>query len=52
MAELLNQYVDVSFLEALTDLAPAVGYGLILGVIVAIVGWVWGFVVRLGTLDF
>lgn len=51
MTELLNQYVDVTFIQALTDIAPAVSFGFILGIIVAIVGWVWGFVVRMGTLD-
>ena len=51
MSELLNTYIDASFISALGDMAPAVGFGLILGIIVAVIGWVWGFVVRLGTLE-
>lgn len=51
MTELLNQYVDTTFVDALTELAPAIGFGLILGIIIAIFGWLWGFVIRLGKLD-
>ena len=51
MAELLNQYVDTTFVDALTALAPAIGFGLILGIIIAVFGWLWGFVIRLGKLD-
>ena len=51
MTELLNQYVDTTFVDALTELAPAIGFGLILGIIIAVFGWLWGFVIRLGKLD-
>ena len=51
MSELLNQYIDTSFVDVLVSLAPAVGAGFLLGIIVAIVGWLWGFVVRLGRVD-
>lgn len=51
MSELLNTYVDASFVDALCEMAPAIGFGLILGIIIAVFGWLWGFVIRLGKLD-
>lgn len=51
MAELLNQFVDVDFIDVLVSLAPAAGWGFLLGIIVALFGWLWGFVIRLGKLD-
>lgn len=51
MSELLTQYADASFIDALVELAPIVGGGFILGIIVAIFGWLWGFVIRLGRVD-
>lgn len=52
MTELLNQFADASFIDALSALAPAVGWGFLLGVIVAIVGWLVGFVIRLGRIEY
>ncbi len=52
MTELLNTYVDASFIDAIVAMAPAVGVGLLLGIIVAVVGWLWGFVVRISKVDF
>lgn len=44
MNALLSQYVDSSFLDALVELYPAVGGGLVLGLIIAVLGWVFGLV--------
>ena len=52
MSELLNQFADTSFIDAIVALAPAVGWGFILGIIAAIFGWLWGFVIRLGRVEF
>ena len=51
MSELLAQYLDGDFIAVLSDLAPMVFAGFILGAVVAVVGWVVGFVVRLGRVD-
>ena len=51
MSELLNQFADTSFIDALAALAPAVGWGFLLGIIAALCGWLWGFVIRLGRVD-
>lgn len=51
MSGLLDQYVDVDFINAVCELAPAIGFGLVLGIIIAVFGWLWGFVIRLGKLD-
>lgn len=51
MSELLAQYADTTFIDAIVQLAPLVGFGFILGIIVAIFGWLWGFVIRLGRVD-
>lgn len=51
MTELLNRFVDVDFIAAITDLAPAIGVGVILGIIFALIGWLWGFVIRLGRFE-
>lgn len=52
MTELLNQFSDSSFVDVLVSLAPAVGWGFLLGAIVAIVGWLVGFVIRLGRIEY
>lgn len=51
MSELLTQYADSSFIDAIVALAPGVGAGMILGFIIAIIGWLWGFVIRLGRFE-
>ena len=51
MSELLSIYADTTFIEAMVALAPAVGWGFILGIIAGLVGWIWGFVIRLGKID-
>lgn len=51
MSELLAQYADVDFIDAVVELAPLVGYGFVLGIIIAIFGWLWGFVIRLGRVE-
>lgn len=51
MSELLTQYADSSFVDAIVQLAPSVGAGFLLGVIVAIVGVLWGFVIGLSRFD-
>jgi|GEM_PF-2464497 len=51
MSELLERFADTSFIDALVSLAPAVGWGFILGICVALVAWCVGFVIRLGKLD-
>lgn len=51
MTELLNAYADSSFIDAIVALSPTVGAGLILGVIVAVFGWLWGFVIRLARFE-
>lgn len=51
MSELLERFADTTFIDALVSLAPAVGWGFVLGIIIAIFGWLWGFVIRLGKLD-
>lgn len=51
MSELLGQYADSTFIDAIVQLSPLVGAGLLLGIIVAIFGWLWGFVIRLGKLE-
>lgn len=52
MSELLSQFADTSFIEAVASLAPAVGWGFLLGIIVSIVGWLVGFVIRLGRIEY
>lgn len=51
MDAMFSQYADAEFFEAVATLAPAVGFGLILGLIFAIFGWVFGLVIRLGKVD-
>lgn len=51
MTELLDAYVDVAFVDAISSMAPAIGVGIILGIIIAVIGWLWGFVVRLGRFE-
>lgn len=52
MSELLSRFADASFIDAVAALAPAVGWGFLLGIIVAIVGWLVGFVIRLGRIEY
>lgn len=51
MAELLERFADVDFVDALVSLAPSVGWGILLGIIAAIFGWCVGFVIRLGRVE-
>lgn len=51
MVELLDKFADTSFIDTIIGFAPAVGVGLILGIICALVGWLWGFVIRLGRFE-
>ena len=51
MVELLNRYADADFLAQLGTLAPAVGFGLILGVIFALLGWLFGLVIRMAKVE-
>lgn len=51
MSELLSQFADSSFLDALLSLSPAVGAGCLLGIIFAVIGWLWGFVIRLARFE-
>lgn len=51
MVELMDMYADADFMSALGALSPAVGFGLILGVILAIFGWLFGLVIRLGKVE-
>ena len=51
MTELLAQYADASFIDAIVQLSPAVGWGFLLGIIAALCGWLWGFVIRIGKLE-
>ena len=39
MSELLSIYADTTFIEAMVALAPAVGWGFILGIIAGLVGF-------------
>lgn len=51
MDAILTAYSDPQFIDALLDLVPAVGAGVILGFIFAILGWLFGLVwglVRIG----
>lgn len=51
MEQILDEFVDTAFLQNLTSLVPSVGFGLILGFIFAIVGWLFGLVIRLGKVE-
>lgn len=51
MVELLNRYADVDFLTQLGTLAPGVGFGVLLGVIFAILGWLFGLVIRVSKVE-
>ena len=51
MSELLAQFVDSDFVDTLVSFAPLVGAGVLLGIAVALFGWLWGFVIRLGKLE-
>lgn len=52
MNALFNAYLDSSFLEWLGGFFPFVGGGLILGLIVAVLGWLFGLVWSLVRIDF
>lgn len=49
--ELLTEYADADFLAQLGALSPAVGVGVILAVIFAVLGWLFGLVIRLGKVE-
>lgn len=51
MSEILERFADVDFINALVALAPAVGWGILLGIMAALVAWCVGFVIRLGRVD-
>ena len=51
MLELLSTYVDSDFLIQLGALSPAVGVGVIVAVIFAVLGWLFGMVIRLGKVE-
>lgn len=52
MSELLDVFADAAFIQTLLgELAPAVGFGAVLGVIVAVAGWTWGLVIRAAKVD-
>lgn len=51
MVELMAKFVDSQFLDSLGALSPAVGVGVLLGFIAAVIGWVFGLVIRLGKVD-
>lgn len=51
MLELLETYTDSGFVDALVSLSPAVGAGLVVGIVAAIVGWVAGLVMRMGKVE-
>ena len=44
MAAIFTKYLDASFIDYLAGFAPLVGAGLILGLIFAVLGWVFGLV--------
>ena len=44
MDAILDQYLDSAFLDWLMDMVPFVGAGLILGLIIAVLGWIFGLV--------
>lgn len=52
MSELLAKYADASFIDYIVQLAPLVGAGFLLGIAIAIFGWLWGFVIRLARVDY
>ena len=47
-SDVLDNYVDGDFLDALVTLLPAVGVGVAIGLLVMIIGWILGFVWRAG----
>lgn len=51
MSELLEQFADVEFISWIVDFAPFVAVGILLGVIFALIGWVWGFVIRVARIE-
>lgn len=51
MEEILQRFADVDFIGSLSTLAPAVGWGFLTGIIVALVAWCVGFVIRLGRVE-
>lgn len=51
MLELMEQYADADFLGTFATFAPAVGFGVILALIFAVIGWVFGLVIRLGKVE-
>ena len=51
MEEILARFADSDFIGSLSTFAPAVAWGFILGIAVALVGWCVGFVIRLGRVE-
>ena len=51
MFEFLGQFQDVDFLQFLAEMSPFVGAGFLIATICAIVGWVWGFVLRIARVE-
>lgn len=44
MDAIFDQYLDAQFLDWLMGLTPFVGAGLILGLIIAVFGWLFGLI--------
>lgn len=51
MSELFGSYLDDRLVDAVASLVPMVGYGVILGIIFAVIGWLFGFVIRSARAD-
>ena len=46
MSELFESFLSSDYVDMVADLVPMVGYGLILGFIFALLGWLFGMVLR------
>lgn len=51
MSEVLERFADSQFVDLLVSMSPAVGVGVCLGVVAAIIGWLYGFVIRIAKVD-
>lgn len=49
--ELLTTYLNGNLLDYLPSLSPAVGGGVILGLIFAVIGWLFGVVINFTKFD-
>ena len=49
--ELITTYTNSGFLDFLAGLSPAVGGGVILGLIFAVIGWLFGLVINFTKFD-